>query len=151
MSREQSLSVPSGGERLDRFLAGARTDLSRSGIQALIKGGHVLVNGRTAKASLRLKPGDEVHITLPEPRVLSLVPEAIPLQVVYEDADLVVVDKPAGLVVHPGAGVPRGTLVHALLHRYPEVAAVGGAGRPGIVHRLDKDTSGLLLVARSPR
>ena len=111
----------------------------------------MLVNGRTAKASLRLKPGDEVRITLPEPRVLALVPEAIPLEVVYEDADLVVVDKPAGLVVHPGAGVPRGTLVHALLHRYPEVAAVGGAGRPGIVHRLDKDTSGLLLVARSPR
>jgi 23S rRNA pseudouridine1911/1915/1917 synthase len=151
MSRETSLSVPSGGERLDRFLAAARTDLSRSGLQALIKGGHVLVNGRTAKASLRLKSGDQVRITLPEPRTLSLIPEAIPLRIVFQDPDLVVVDKPAGLVVHPGAGVPRGTLVHALLHAFPEVAAVGGAGRPGIVHRLDKDTSGLLLVARSPR
>jgi len=151
MSRVASLSVPSGGERLDRFLAAARTDLSRNGVQSLIRDGHVLVNGRTAKAALRLKAGDEIRIQFPEARVLALEPEAIPLEVVYEDADLVVVDKPAGLVVHPGAGVSRGTLVHALLHRYPEVAAVGGAGRPGIVHRLDKNTSGLLLVARSAR
>ena len=111
----------------------------------------MLVNGRAAKASLRLKPGDEVRLTVPEPRIATLAPEPLPLRVIYEDADLVVLDKPAGLVVHPGAGVSRGTLVHALLHRFPEIAAVGGAGRPGIVHRLDKDTSGLMLVARSPR
>jgi 23S rRNA pseudouridine1911/1915/1917 synthase len=151
MNRTLSLSVRSAGERLDRFLAAARTDLSRSGLQSLIRGGRVLVNGRAARPSLRLKAGDEVQVELPEPRTLALEPEALPLEVVYEDADLVVLDKPAGLVVHPGAGVSRGTLVHALLHRYPEIAAVGGPGRPGIVHRLDKDTSGLLVVARSPR
>ena len=109
----------------------------------------MLVNGHPARPSLRLKPGDQVRIALPEPRTVALEPEPIELRIVYEDADLIVVDKPAGLVVHPGAGVPTGTLVHALLHRYPEVAAVGGAGRPGIVHRLDKDTSGLMIVARS--
>ena len=109
------------------------------------------MNGRAAKASLRLKAGDEVRLHLPEPRAVLLEPEAIPLAIVHQDPDLLVVDKPAGLVVHPGAGVRSGTLVHALLHAFPEVAAVGGAGRPGIVHRLDKDTSGLLLVARSPR
>lgn len=110
------------------------------------------MNGRTAaKASLRLKPDDDVRLTLPAPRTLTLEPEAIPLDVLYQDQDLVVVNKPAGLVVHPGAGVRSGTLVHALLHAYPEIAVVGGPGRPGIVHRLDKDTSGLLLVARSPR
>jgi len=111
----------------------------------------VLVNGRAARPALRLKSGDLVRITLPEARTLALAPEEIPLAIVHEDPDLVVLDKPAGLVIHPGAGVKSGTLVHALLHRYPEVARVGGAGRPGIVHRLDKDTSGLMLVARSPR
>ncbi len=111
----------------------------------------MLVNGRAARPSLRLKAGDQVRVELPEPRPTTLEPEDLPLEVVHEDAHLVVVNKPAGLVVHPGAGVPRGTLVHALLHRYPEIAAVGGPGRPGIVHRLDKDTSGLLVVARSPR
>jgi len=151
--RTLTLSVPetSAGERLDRFLATAQTDLSRSALQDLIRDGAAQVNGRAARPSLKLKPGDRVRLELPEPRVLTLEPENLPLAVVHEDPDLVVVDKPAGLVVHPGAGVARGTLVHALLHRYPEIASVGGAGRPGIVHRLDKDTSGLLVVARSTR
>jgi 23S rRNA pseudouridine1911/1915/1917 synthase len=92
-----------------------------------------------------------VRVALPEPRTVVLEPEAMPLTIVHEDDDIVVIDKPAGLVVHPGAGVDRGTLVHALLHRYPEIASVGGPGRPGIVHRLDKDTSGLMVVARSAR
>jgi 23S rRNA pseudouridine1911/1915/1917 synthase len=109
------------------------------------------VNGRAARASARLKAGDLVRIDVPAVIATTLEPEALPLEVVFEDADLVVIAKPAGLVVHPGAGVPRGTLVHALLHRYPEIAGVGGPGRPGLVHRLDKDTSGLLVVARSPR
>jgi 23S rRNA pseudouridine1911/1915/1917 synthase len=95
--------------------------------------------------------GDALEVTLPPPRVVALEPEALPLAVVYEDADLIVLDKPAGMVVHPGAGVAHGTIVHALLHRDPAIAAVGGAGRPGIVHRLDKQTSGLMVVARTPR
>jgi 23S rRNA pseudouridine1911/1915/1917 synthase len=120
-------------------------------VQALIRDGHVLVNGRAARAALRVRGGDHVRIELPALPPASLEPEAIPLVILHEDDALIVVNKPAGLVVHPGAGVPRGTLVHALLHHDPAIAAVGGAGRPGIVHRLDKDTSGLLVVARTGR
>ena len=103
------------------------------------------------RASRRLRTGDSIRVELPLPRSPQLEPESWDLAVVFEDEHLVVIDKPAGRVVHPGAGVSRGTLVHALLHRYPEIATVGGAGRPGIVHRLDKDTSGLMVVARSAR
>ncbi len=142
---------PSTGERLDRFLAAAQTDLSRSRIQGLIQAGHVQVNGGPVRASQRLRDGDRVRVEVPEPEPSILTPEPWPLTIVHEDADLVVLEKPAGLVVHPGAGVKSGTLVHALLHRYPEIGGVGGAVRPGIVHRLDKDTSGLLVVARSSR
>src|SRR5690242_15283778 len=148
---ELKVKATQAGERLDRFLATAQTDLSRSQIQHLIRAGRVEVNGLAARASHKLRAGDTVAYLPPEPRVLALEPEDIPLDVVHEDADLLVLDKPAGLVVHPGAGVPRGTLVHALLHRYPAIADVGGEGRPGIVHRLDKDTSGLMVVARTPR
>lgn len=109
------------------------------------------MNGRAARASRRLRDGDRVRVEIPEPEPSILTAEPLPLAIVHEDEDLVVLDKPAGLVVHPGAGVRRGTLVHALLHRYPGIAGVGGAARPGIVHRLDKDTSGLLVVARSAR
>lgn len=137
--------------RLDRFLAAAQADLSRSAIQQLIDEGRVTVNGRAPRASLKLRPGDTISLRLPPPREAVLEPEPLTLRIVHEDPDLVVIDKPAGLVVHPGAGVSSGTLVHALLHRYPEIADVGGEGRPGIVHRLDRDTSGLLLVARTPR
>jgi len=137
---------------LDRFLAAAQTDLSRSRLQLLIRDGHVSVNGRAARASMRLRDGDRVEVEIPPAAAaVTLEPEDLPLAVVHEDDHLVVIDKPAGLVVHPGAGVRRGTLVHALLHRWPEIAGVGGAGRPGIVHRLDKDTSGLMVVARSER
>jgi 23S rRNA pseudouridine1911/1915/1917 synthase len=134
---------------VDRFLATAQTDLSRNRIQALIREGRVTVNGRAARASTALRAGDRVRVKLPEPRASALEPEALPLAIVHEDDAVIVVDKPAGLVVHPGAGNASGTLVHALLHRYPEIAGVGGEGRPGIVHRLDKDTSGLLVVART--
>jgi 23S rRNA pseudouridine1911/1915/1917 synthase len=148
---ELSVAPPRTGERLDRFLAAAQTDLSRSRLQGLIRDGRVAVNGSAARASQRLKDGDRIRVEIPDPEPLALVAEDLPLTVVHEDEDIVVIDKPAGLVVHPGAGVRRGTLVHALLHRWPEIAGVGGAGRPGIVHRLDKDTSGLMVVARSPR
>ena len=109
------------------------------------------VNGRAVRASLRVRDGDRVRVEIPEPEPTALIPEPLPLAIVHEDADLIVLEKPAGLVVHPGAGVRHGTLVHALLHRDPAIATVGGASRPGIVHRLDKDTSGLLVVARSAR
>jgi len=112
----------------------------------------VRVNGTPARASLRLRPGDRIVIELPEPEPDSgLEPEALPLEIVFEDADLLVVNKPPGRVVHPGAGVRSGTLVHALLHHHPPIAGVGGSRRPGIVHRLDKDTSGLMVVAKTER
>jgi 23S rRNA pseudouridine1911/1915/1917 synthase len=111
----------------------------------------VLVNGAPGRVSLRLRAGDTLAVQVPEPPPSGLDPEAIPLRIVYEDDAVVVVDKPAGLVVHPGAGVRSGTLVNALLHHAPQIAGVGGAGRPGIVHRLDKETSGLLVVAKLER
>jgi 23S rRNA pseudouridine1911/1915/1917 synthase len=147
------LSVPtlSQGERLDRFLARAQADLSRSRLQQLIREGRVLVNGKAARASHRLNEGDAVRLDLPPEAPSPLAPEDRSIAVVHEDDQIIVIDKPPGWVVHPGAGVRTGTLVHALLHRYPEIAGVGGPGRPGIVHRLDKDTSGLMVVARTPR
>ena len=138
------------GARLDRWLA-ENQPRSRSRLQSLIKDGYVRVNGREARASQRLQDGDQVTLTVPPRRATLLEPEAIDLNVVWSDDSLFVIDKPAGMVVHPGAGTSRGTLVHALLHLDPAIANVGGAGRPGIVHRLDKDTSGLLIVARTER
>jgi len=154
MTQSLRLSVPppGRGERLDRFLAQAQTDLSRNRLQALIRDGHVRVNGRPGRASQRLQDGDAIEVLLPA-REASRGPEAepLPLRIVFEDEHLLVVDKPAGLVVHPGAGVTSGTLVNALLHHRPAIRSVGGADRPGIVHRLDQDTSGLLVVAKSER
>jgi 23S rRNA pseudouridine1911/1915/1917 synthase len=142
----------SAGTRLDRFLQARAADLSRTRLQALIATGRVRVAGGHAKASHRLRAGARVTVEVPPPEPVALTPEAIPLAIVYEDADLLVVNKPAGLVVHPGAGHRTGTLVHALLaHCGPELSGVGGARRPGIVHRLDRGTSGLLVVAKNDR
>jgi 23S rRNA pseudouridine1911/1915/1917 synthase len=135
-------------KRLDVFLSEKESALSRSQIKRLIEMGEVEVGGRKAKAALRLRENDAVTLTLPEPRKLELEAQAIPLKVLYEDRHLIVVDKPAGLVVHPGAGNYSGTLVNALLHRCPDLAGIGGVLRPGIVHRLDKDTSGVLVAAK---
>jgi 23S rRNA pseudouridine1911/1915/1917 synthase len=135
------------GARLDRFAADAVPDLSRSYARQLIEGAHIRVNDSAARPSTAVRLGDVVTIWLPEPQPTDLIPEDIPLQIVYEDADVVVVDKPAGMVVHPAPGHPRGTLVNALLARYPDLT-VGGDLRPGIVHRIDRDTSGLLVIAR---
>ncbi|MDK2881991.1 MAG: rRNA synthase [Bacillota bacterium] len=139
------------GMRLDVFLAGlTELGLSRSQVQQLIREGRVKVDGRPAKPSLRLAAGTEVEVIVPPPAPADLRPEAIPLNIVYEDEHLVVLDKPAGLVVHPAPGHPEGTLVNALLaHCGSELAGIGGVLRPGIVHRLDKDTSGLMVVAKS--
>jgi 23S rRNA-/tRNA-specific pseudouridylate synthase len=137
------------GERLDRILARAWPELTRSRIQSLLKQGHVTVDTRPARASDSARAGQLAEAALPDVLPSLLVPEAIPLSIVYEDASLLVVDKPAGLVVHPGAGVKHGTLVHALLAHAPTLAGVGGVARPGLVHRLDKDTTGLLVVAKT--
>ena len=152
MDRTLELEVPDtgAGARLDRWLAKARiTGLSRNRLQRLIEQGRVLVNGRTAKASLKLKAGDRLEVSVPPRRRTRIAPEPQPLKIVFEDDALLVLDKPAGVVVHPGAGVQSGTLVNALLHHAPEIAGVGGEGRPGVVHRLDRDTSGLLVVAKT--
>jgi 23S rRNA pseudouridine1911/1915/1917 synthase len=136
------------GERLDRYVARALPELSRSYAQQLIADAQITVNGRPARASLGLCAGDQVAVTVPPPQPVALTPEPIPLAIIYEDADVVVVDKPAGMVVHPAPGHPGGTLVNALLARYPDMQ-VSGDLRPGIVHRLDAGTSGLLVVARN--
>ena len=139
------------GERLDRLLAARIEALSRSRIQALMRQGAVTLGGRTiGDPGHRVKPGDEVCVQLPEPEPASPAAESIPLGIVFEDAHLVVVDKPAGLVVHPAAGHASGTLVNALIaHCGDSLSGIGGVRRPGIVHRLDKDTSGLLVVAKT--
>ena len=136
------------GARLDTYLASAVPGLSRTRAARAIDEGDALVNGRLAKPSQKLRTGDRVDLELPAPPPTELEPQAIPIGVVYEDDDIVVVDKPAGLVVHPGAGVSSGTLANALVSHVGRTSA-GPAWRPGIVHRLDKDTSGLLVVARS--
>jgi 23S rRNA pseudouridine1911/1915/1917 synthase len=139
------------GARLDQHLVGAFPDLTRSRIQALIDEGHLSIEGRVRKASLRLRGGERVELELPPPAPASPVAEELPLRVLYEDRDLVVLDKAAGMVVHPSPGHPQGTLVNALLHRVKDLAGIGGEIRPGIVHRLDKDTSGCVVVAKSER
>jgi 23S rRNA pseudouridine1911/1915/1917 synthase len=147
----ESLAVPAtlAGERVDRAVA-LLTGWSRAEVQALIDDGAVRVDGRTVVKSRRLEEGDVVEL-LDEPAAAGLpVAQPIPITVVAEDPAFVVVDNPACLVVHPGAGHADGTLVNGLLHRYPEIAGVGDPARPGIVHRLDRDTSGLMVVARTP-
>jgi 23S rRNA pseudouridine1911/1915/1917 synthase len=136
------------GLRLDRYLSGA-TGLPRSQIQRLIRSGAVLVEGRHPKAGSLVHPGQRISVTIPPPEPAALMPEPIPLDILYEDADLLVLNKPAGLVVHPAPGHPAGTLVHALLHHCPDLLAIGQERRPGIVHRLDKETSGLMVVAKT--
>ncbi|HEY8393227.1 MAG TPA: RluA family pseudouridine synthase [Thermaerobacter sp.] len=139
------------GERLDVFLADREElGMTRSAIQRLIRDDRVLVNGRPTRPSRRLEAGELIEVELPEPEPSGVVPQDLPLDVVYEDPDVVVINKPRGWVVHPAPGHEAGTLVNALLARYPEMDGVGGPGRPGIVHRLDRDTTGLLVVARTP-
>lgn len=143
---------PSVGKRLDVFLAERLTFLTRTQVRKAIDEGGARVGGRVAKPGHRLRLDDQVVLDyeIPdlEPRLL---PESIPLKVIYKDADVILIDKPAGLVVHPGAGHASGTLANALIHHFPEVALIGSEERPGIVHRLDKDTSGVMVAARSPR
>lgn len=145
---ELTVSRDQQGERLDRFVTAQLPDYSRSHVQHLIDAGHITVDGVSRKPKFKVTPGEVIRVGVLEPESTDLEPEAIRLSVVYEDADLLVIDKPAGMVVHPAPGHRTGTLVNAVLHHVPGIA-VGGIGRPGIVHRLDKDTSGLMVIAKS--
>jgi 23S rRNA pseudouridine1911/1915/1917 synthase len=136
------------GKRLDRFLAETDLNLSRSQAKKLIEEGTILLNDKSAKPSIHLKMRDKVSGTLPQPKPLSLKPESLPLTILYEDSSLIVIDKPSGMVVHPALGNPSGTLVNALLYHCKDLGGINGVLRPGIVHRLDKDTSGVMVVAK---
>ena len=146
------LSVEAGeGGRLDRLVAARLADLSRTAVQRLIDDGFITLNGSSCKASDKVGQGDVIVVRVPPPAPTELLPENIPLTIVYEDDDVIVIDKPAGLVVHPAAGHDSGTLVNALLGYIPDLEGIGGEERPGIVHRLDKDTSGLIIAAKNDR
>lgn len=143
-------SEESKNQRLDAFLASSLDGLTRSQATRLIESGEVAVDGKSVSKSYKLAGGEDIAVTLPEPEPVEAVPQDIPLDVVYEDADVIVVNKPSGMVVHPAPGHPDGTLVNALLyHCAGQLSGIGGAIRPGIVHRIDKDTSGLLVMAKN--
>ena len=147
--REFVVEQETAGQRIDRFLSSEDTGLSRSALQALVADGHVLCNGRQVAKSLKLKAGDTILLEIPDAKPIEAVPQDIPLDIVYEDEHLLVVNKPKGMVVHPAPGNPDGTMVNALLyHCGSRLSSIGGVIRPGIVHRIDKDTSGLLVVAK---
>lgn len=147
MAEVIELVVDSGGVRLDKYVT-EHCQLSRSHIQKLIKEWGVLVDGNPARASQTTVVGERIVVTIPPPIPISVVPEDIPLNIIYEDDNLIVIDKPAGLTVHPAPGHHTGTLVNAILAHCPNLAGIKGSIRPGIVHRLDKDTSGLMMVAK---
>jgi 23S rRNA pseudouridine1911/1915/1917 synthase len=137
------------GKRLDLFLSSKLSEFTRSKIQKLIKEKKVSVSGRFEKSGYKVKKGERIEVIIPEKVESGIIPENIPIRILYEDEDIVVIDKPSGMVVHPGAGVERGTIVNALLFHRPEIANVGSEKRPGIVHRLDKETSGVMVVAKN--
>lgn len=137
------------GERVDKFLAGKEADWSRVAVQSWIRENRVRVDGRVVKRNHRLKGGEQVEVTVSPSEELEVKPEAIPLEVVFEDRDVILVNKPRGMVVHPAPGNPSGTLVNALLGHCNHLSSLGGVLRPGIVHRIDKDTSGLIMVAKN--
>ncbi len=146
---EFTVQPDAAGTRLDIWLGRAAGSLSRARLQQLIRSGHARVDGRPVKPSHTLHAGARVTLEIPPPAPVTLQPQAIALAVLYEDADLIVVNKPAGLVTHPAPGHPDGTLVNALLHRCPDWPGIGGERRPGIVHRLDRDTTGALVAAKN--
>ena len=148
----KTLTADQAGERLDAFLARSLPDLTRSAAQRLLEEGAVTLGGKPAKKNTKTAPGDVVEVTLPDPQPVEVVPQNIPLDIVYEDADVIVVNKPVGLVVHPAPGHPDGTLVNALLyHCGTSLSGINGELRPGIVHRIDRDTSGLIIAAKNDR
>lgn len=149
--KSYSFSVTEPGIRLDKYVSEKCPELSRTQAQKLIDGGFITVNGNIVKQGLKLNTGDKVKITIPPPPPSPLTPEAIPLKIIYEDNDVLVLDKPAGMTVHPAPGNPSHTLVNAILAHFPHLADIGDSLRPGIVHRLDKDTSGIIVIAKNSR
>ncbi|EEM10100.1 Uncharacterized RNA pseudouridine synthase ylyB [Bacillus pseudomycoides] len=136
-------------ERIDKFLAGVNNEWSRSQVQQWIKDGVVTVNGNAIKGNYKVKVNDEIAVAIPDPEELDILPEDMNLEIYYEDADVLVVNKPRGMVVHPAPGHTSGTLVNGLMHHCTDLSGINGVMRPGIVHRIDKDTSGLLMVAKN--
>lgn len=145
-----NITVEDQGDRLDRWLSENLSDLSRSHLQKLIEQGNITLNNEVCtNKKIKVKLGDNLQVFLPIPQTLELEPEAIPLDILYEDDSLIIINKPAGLVVHPAPGHETGTLVHGLLYHCSNLAGIGGVKRPGIVHRLDKDTTGAIVVAKT--
>lgn len=149
MRTEEEMIIEDQKGRIDKVLVDFLEDKTRSAIQQWIKEGYVLVNDEPVKNNYKVQKGDEIKITEPELQELNIEAENIPLEIVYQDADVAVVNKPDGMVVHPAAGHPRGTMVNALLYHIKDLSGINGKIRPGIVHRIDKDTSGLLMVAKN--
>ena len=143
-----SVSYKDSGKRIDQFLVEKDFSLSRARVQTLIKDGFVKVNNKEVKCSYKVKLSDNIHLIIPSEKPLELRPEPIDFEIIYEDPYIIVIDKPAGLVIHPAPGHYQGTLVHGLLYKCNDLSGIGGVLRPGIVHRLDKDTSGIMLVAK---
>lgn len=143
--------VEEGGVRVDRFIALCNEELSRSYIQQLITDGQVTVNGSAVKSNYKVKVNDEIELILPEVKELEAVPQKMDLNIVYEDHDVIVINKPKNMVVHPGVGNPDGTLVNGLLYHCKDLSGINGVLRPGIVHRIDKDTTGLLVVCKNDK
>lgn len=147
---EITVEIQDKGKRLDAFIALKNENLSRTAVQRLIESEEILVNGKKQKISYKVSENDKVTINIPEAKEIDLKPQDIPVEIVYEDSDIIVVNKPKGLVVHPAIGNPDGTLVNAIMNICKEsLSGIGGEIRPGIVHRLDKDTSGLLIIAKN--
>lgn len=149
MTEELKISITEEKGRIDKVLAEKLTNYSRSQIQLWLKEACVKIDGVVVKANYKVQKGDRITIQIPEPETLDLIAENLPLEIVYEDADVAVINKPQGMVVHPSAGHPNGTLVNALLYHLNSLSSINGVIRPGIVHRIDKDTSGLLMVAKN--
>lgn len=145
------ISESQAGERLDVFLTKQMPDTSRSAVQRLISSGDVAVNKKVAKANYKVQELDDIQVNIPEIKTLELIAEEIPLTILYEDKDIIIINKSRGMVVHPAAGNYNGTLVNALLEHCEDLSGINGVARPGIVHRLDKDTSGVMVVAKSDR
>lgn len=137
------------GQRIDKLLMIYFSDMSRTQIQQFIRQQHVKINGNIIKASYKVEAGDQCEVSIPEPESTDILPENIPLNIVYEDSDVIVVNKPSGMIVHPSVGIYSGTLVNALLYHCQDLSGINGVMRPGIVHRIDKETSGLLMVAKN--
>lgn len=151
MTKEYSLEVKNEKGRLDKFVSEQIPDLSRTRVKELVKDQNILVNGKVEKVSYKIQAGDKIEVNIPAVKPLDVIPENIPLDIVYEDDDVIVVNKPQGMVVHPAPGHPDHTLVNALLYHTKALAQSAEGFRPGIVHRIDKDTSGLLMIAKTAK